>query len=230
MTPPGADSLTHPEPQRYYKMNLAALTWRELWRLNAVSLPVIAPLIAVCKVFGISLAFGPALPREISLMPAGDARPEKRAASLRDGLQALGFEHFTTYRIPEFPGRVLVLGLMHRQENAYADVVTQSLFPVKKTYCAIYSCFRQGGTLTTLDWRRGDALDRPLHRPSQVVHRGSPKQLLAAHRRRLSELGVVAAEVSPVSSYGHASNMHQWGREMADLQESRGFLVPQVGP
>ena len=117
----------YPEMQRFYRINLTALSWGEIYRAagNAFTFIIALPFVGVMKLFRIPLKLGERMPREVSFQPVDQvaySRCAPRVDPLLEATKALGFEHFTTFRVPEMPFDSVVFTLMNRSENAYAAI------------------------------------------------------------------------------------------------------------
>ncbi len=222
----------YPAGQQYYRVNITALTWGELWRSGGISLILAAPIVAFCKLFGIRLAMGDKFPREVSFQQPDQLSFQQRyqrVSHLVEGFQALGFDHFTTFRIPEMPYDSMVFALMNRSENAYGlvyDIVT----PMKtKTMCDISTVFRDGTDLTSCTSKEAVAVVSPPGSHKQALEGALPQQLWPAHQAKAAELAPFAGGVAgPVSPEHFIAHWQQYFRDCADFQAGRGVYVPVV--
>jgi hypothetical protein len=222
----------YPAGQQYYQINITAVPWGELWRTGGISLVLAAPIVAFCKLFRIRLAMGDKFPREVSFQQPDQLSFQQRyqrVSHLVEGFQALGFEHFTTFRIPEMPYDTMVFALMNRAENAYG-VAYDMITPAKtKTMCDITTGFRDGTDLTSCTSKEAVAVPSPPGRHKQAFPGALPEQLWQAHQAKVAELAPAAGGVAgPVSPEDFIEHWRQYFRECADFQAGRGVYVPVV--
>ena len=219
-----------PPGQQYYQINLSALTWGELWRSGGVSVILAAPIVAFCKLFRISLAIGDKFPREVSFQQADQYSFQQRyqqVAQLVTELQPLGFEHFSTFKVPEMPYDSMVFALMNRSENAYG-LVYHIVTPMKsKTMCDIVTVFKDGTDLTTCTSKEAVAVTSPPGSHKQALDGASPQQLWRAHQTKVAELSPSAGGIAgPVNQEDFIEHWRQYFRDYADFQAGRGVYVP----
>jgi len=219
-------------PPQYYRLNVAKVTWPELRRASANPFVFImsAPILAFCKLFRLSLFSAEYFPHDITYLPADvntlGARAERVDHILRS-VVGLGFEHFSTFRVPELPYDNVIFALMNREEQAYADIY-HVITPMKNiVYTEFVTCLADGGGLTTVNNREAVATESPPLARRQALHGASPEALWQAHRAKLAELAPAAGGVSgPVSVEHYAERFRQAWRRFADFQVQRGAWVP----
>ncbi|MFQ6131076.1 MAG: hypothetical protein ACE5R4_03495 [Armatimonadota bacterium] len=223
---------SYPQPQQYYRINMTALTWGEIRGSsgNIVTFLVCVPILAFCKLFRIPLGGSERFPREVSFQtpePATLAQRSQHVAHVLQAMQSLGFEHFTTFRVPEMPYDSLVFATLNRAENAYAcayHVIT----PVgTKVFYDFVTRLRDGGGLTSTSSREGVAVLEPEKFRRQALHGASPEELWRAHQAKLAELAPLAGGVAgPVSADDFVEAWRRHIREVADFQAERGVYLP----
>ena len=93
----------NPAAQVEYRTNIAALGWGELWHVlgNPLAFVVMGPLILLAKLFRFRLGDDSRLAREVRLVPANPTFLTRadRVNHLFYAVQALGYQHFGTFRI-----------------------------------------------------------------------------------------------------------------------------------
>lgn len=223
---------SYPQPQRYYRVNMTALTWDEIRRSsgNVLTFIVCVPIIGFCKLFRIPLSGGERFPREVSFQTPDPGVLGPRSAEVGDllrGIESLDFEHFTTFGVPEMPYDSLVFALLNRAENAYACAYHVTTPVGRKTWCDFVTRLADGGGLTSSSSAEALALKEPPQNRRQAVDGASPQELWQAHRARVAQIAPSAGGiVGPVSPDDFVESWRRHIREVADFQEARGVYVP----
>jgi hypothetical protein len=176
---------------------------------------------------------GERFPREVSFQqvdPATYARAQQAIAAWANATTWLGFEHFTTFRVPEMPFDTIVFAYMKPAENAYAAIYHLTTPLGSKTGMDFVTRFSDGSGLTTTNVKDGVALQAPPHHRRQLLEKAGPDQLWPAHRHLAEE---VAAEAGGTHGpVGHEHFIESWRRsirETVDFHAARGVYVPLVG-
>ena len=226
--PPGG----YPEPQQFYRANMTALSWWEIWRCSGNGCVFFGtlPIMAFLKLFGIRLRTGDRMPREVSFQAvdaATMATCHEAVAPSLEQFAGLGFEHFTTFNVPEMPHQNTIFMLMNRTQDAYAGIYHLNTPVGVRTGIDVVSMFADDSGLTTTDIKDGVALEAPAHHPRQLVVGGTPEQLWKLHQARVAELTLETGGL-----FGRVSEEHfieTWRRairEQADFHAARGVYVP----
>ncbi|MHB8997207.1 MAG: hypothetical protein ACYC63_18325 [Armatimonadota bacterium] len=220
---------TYPNPQQWYSINAAALTWPELYRAsgNPLTFALSLPIMAFFKLFHIKLPSG-TLPREISFLSPRHAVPEPyagRIAGLLNELAALGFRHFTTFTVPEMSHHPIMYTLLHQDGRAYADVTY--LAAKAMIFPEIYTLFGDGHSFTTVTQKMAIAIDT--YPGKTLVFGGSQPvaQLWEQHQSHAAELAAAHGGYSPdMTDDGIFTHLRGDIRRYCDFQKDRGLLVP----
>jgi hypothetical protein len=222
----------YPEPQQYYRINLAALSWAEIRRSagGAWLFFTTAPIVGVFKLLRAPMVIGEKFPREVSfeaLDPAAYERSYHAVEPLFAPLAGLGFEHFTTFRVPEMPYNSTVFAFMNRRDDAYAAVYHVMSPMGDKKGMDFVTRFRDGSGLTTTNIPDGVALQAPAHHHRFLVAGASAEALWPAHQAEVARLLPSVGGLR--GSVGEEDFIDSWRRSIrdgADFQTARGVFVP----
>lgn len=227
------DLTTYPQPQQYYKINMTALTWGELYRAsgNPISFVLSLPILGAMKLFRAQMT-ATVMPQEITFRPPSHALPLETAARLQglvEGMQVHGFAPFTTFEVPEMPYRNMIFALVHDSGTAYADV---TYMPVRNLhYFEIISRFADGTALTTINRRGSTNIQPPPGKISNPVVTQDTGVLWQSHQARVAELevahGAVRSDLTQETFFPH---FREAIRTYALFQASRGVFVPTPPP
>jgi len=223
-------SLTaYPNPQQWYSINAAALTWPELYRVsgNLLSFVLSLPLVGVFRLFRIKLPSG-ALPREITFVSPQSPVPDPYARTIQallTDLQALGFRHFTTFTVPEMSHQPIMYSLIATDAAAYADITyvaaKGTVFP------EFYTLFADGYNLTTVTQKMAIAINTYPNKEFLFGGRKSVPELWETHRQRAEALASEHGGYSPDMTEDFMfTHLRSDIRRYCDFQQQRGLLVP----
>lgn len=229
-----SENLTsYPEPQQYYRVNMTALTWGEIYRAsgNPLSFVLALPFLCIIKLFNLTVATT-VMPKEVTFRPLSQSlapATARRLQAIVDGLEALGFEPFTTFELPEMPYRAAVFALVHESGTAYADV---TYLPARDIhYFEFISRFPDGASLTTVNRKDGVAIKTPPGKLHHYVGTREATVLWAQHQAKVREMeaqhGRPRTDLTADSFFGH---FRQALRDMALFQAQRGVFQPTPPP
>jgi len=222
----------YPEPQQYFKINLAALSWGEIRRSagGAWLFYSTAPIVGLFKLFRAPMVMGEKFPREVSfepLDPAGYERSYHAVEPLFAPLAGLDFEHFTTFRVPEMPYSNTIFAFMNRRENAYSAVY-HIISPMgDKKGMDFVTRFQDGSGLSTTNVKEGVAMEAPAHHHRRLVAGAGAEALWEAHRAEVARLSPTCGGLR--GSVGDEDFIDSWRRSIrdsADFHAARGVYVP----
>jgi hypothetical protein len=227
------DLTTYPEPQQYYRVNMTALTWGEIYRAsgNPVSFVLALPFLCVIRLLNLTVTTT-VMPKEVTFRPLSQPLPPATAQRLQgvvEGLQTLGFAPFTTFEMPEMPYRAAVFALVHDSGTAYADV---TYLPARNLhYFEFISRFADNTSLTTVNRRDGVAIETPPGKVHQYVRTQDARVLWEQHQAKTRELEAQHGPPRPnLSADTFFWYFRQALREMALFQAQRGVFQPTPPP
>jgi len=240
VTDPHVSRWGHARVQRYYRPNMAALTFRELWRQGGgklgsqLAIALIGfPLVAVCKLFHLRFPMGERFPLEIGLEWVDGAFWVQSDPRIRDVIAALrefGFGFQGAFNVLHAPFHSLVFALMNPGQGAYACVYRLNTPIGTVVYADLVTQFAGGGSLTTTHRPDAVAMEPPPGKHRLLVPDAPPAQLWEAHQAEVARLGPQAGGAQPV---GTAEELQYhfcraW-REFIEFQAGRGVFVPVEG-
>lgn len=227
------DLTAYPEPQQYYRVNMTALTWAEIYRAagNPLSFILALPFLGIIKLLNLPVA-ATVMPKEVTFRPLSQSLAPgtaRRLQAIVDGLETLGFRPFSTFELPEMPYRAAIFALVHESGTAYADV---TYLPARDLhYFEFVSRFPDGTSLTTVNRRDGVAIKTPPGKVHQYVGTRDAGVLWEKHQAKVNELaalhGPALSDLSADSFFGH---FRQALRDMALFQAQRGVFQPTPPP
>ncbi|MCE5240754.1 hypothetical protein LLH23_20015 [bacterium] len=234
-------SLTeYPNPQQWYSVNMAAVTWRELYRAagNPVTFILSAWFVGFFKLCNIHLSAGQ-MPREISFQSPREPVPEPAAGRIErllDELAALGFRHFTTFLVPELQFAPIMYACVHEENQAFADVTYHSAGAAGAikavsgqglTYAEFTSLFNDGADLTSVGRRSHPSIDS---QPSKTIVYHRPTTVAALweqHLLKMQEMTPQHGGLSPeMTEDDFFTHLRDDIRSSAQFQLARGVLKP----
>lgn len=227
------DLTSYPEPQQYYRVNMTALTWAEIYRAsgNPLSFILALPFLAVIKLLNLTVATT-VMPKEVTFQPLSQSLAPSIAGRLQaivDSLEGLGFRPFSTFELPEMPYRAAIFALVHESGTAYADV---TYLPARDLhYFEFVSRFPDGASLTTVNRRDGVAVQTPPGKVHQYVGTRDARVLWDQHQAKVQEMAAQhGPPLSNLSADSFFSHFRQALREMALFQAQRGVFQPTPPP
>jgi hypothetical protein len=227
------DLTTYPQRQQYYRINLTALSWRELRAATGgpVGFVLTLPFLGFMKVFRIPMT-ATVMPKEITFRPLSFALAPAVASRLQrlvEEMQALGFRPFSTFEIPEMPYRVAIFALAREDGTAYADV---GYFPVRdRHYFELVSYFADGSSLTTVNRQEAVSLQSPPGRFNQYVATQSPAVAFDRHQEQALAMVAEHGPLRPgLTEATYFADFRAYMRRFVQFQAERGVATPTLPP
>lgn len=216
----------YPQPQQHYRLNFTMLSWGELWR-------VLGPLrffgiligTTVRKAFRLPLLHNTRIPREISFRPPDPttlARHGHLAEAPLAELQALGFEHSTTYTNPEVSLETATFALVNREEQAYS-VVLLLVAPGDRPSLVVSfaTALADGGVVDTSTSPRMKAYRWPPSWRVEVIEDAPLPEVWERHKQRVTEVAPEAGGIDWRDTGRYAETRRTRQRQLVDFMVDR---------
>lgn len=210
-----------------YVINGAALTTGELYRLtpNPAVFLFHATMMGLMRLMRVSVPLS-TLPGRISFEEPFALAPDldTRVQRLCDEFAALGFEHLTSFSIPQLGGGTLTHVAVSPDRQTYGAANYTSL---GRVICPdALTCFGNGASLTTVVHKSGLALRTYPEKLRRYAGDVSVEGLWEDHRRSVAELAPQHGAVAPVGEEELLAYLQEDFRRSVEYQIGRGVLVP----